>query len=185
MKPLTLVDFLRIQYIHRWVIIATHRHQSVAEHSNLVSIITWDLGRRLGLDETSIARAVTYAALHDVAEVATGDIVTPLKRHLTQHYSVNIDAIEHELCPDITTARDVAGDIGCTIVKLADTLEAKWHLEAVAMGSHARSIIEQMDMAIEKTLRAAETMWADLPWRQTIKDVITEVAAPNFGGMDR
>ncbi|MDR9856433.1 5'-deoxynucleotidase [Paenibacillus sp. VCA1] len=77
----------RLQYIRRWSLMRNTRTENVAEHSFHVSLLTHMLcligntyfGRTLNAD-----RAATLALYHDVVEVFTGDIATPVKHNNPQ-----------------------------------------------------------------------------------------------------
>lgn len=113
-----IIDQLRMSQTKRYGICHTHRHQSVAEHSFGVLLITMHLTD--GLRDRELAEeANKYAILHDAEEVYTGDIPSSFKRVLRQH-APNIGVI---LDGHKSTIDEVAA-----IVKLADYLEAIYYL---------------------------------------------------------
>lgn len=74
----------RLRYIERWSLMRNVVRENVAEHSYHVAVLTHALctianevfGRNLPVD-----RIVSQALFHDVTEVITGDIPTPVKHH--------------------------------------------------------------------------------------------------------
>lgn len=74
----------RLRYIKRWSLMRNVVTENVAEHSYHVSMLTHALctiandvfGKNINCE-----RAVTLALFHDVTEVITGDIPTPVKHH--------------------------------------------------------------------------------------------------------
>ena len=71
--------------IRRWSIVRTIRDQSVAEHSYFVSLMAPRLLRHYGIEDPSVLLAATeYAMTHDMSEVLTGDVATPIKKRLPE-----------------------------------------------------------------------------------------------------
>lgn len=69
--------------IKRWAIVRTTREQSVAEHSYYVALMVPRLLMEYGYnDPPLLMEAVTHALTHDMSEVMTGDIATPIKKRL-------------------------------------------------------------------------------------------------------
>ena len=72
----------RMKYIARWGLMRNSRPENVAEHSLEVAIITHLLcelrNRRFG-GNIDVSKAVLTAVYHDVPEIITGDLPTPVK----------------------------------------------------------------------------------------------------------
>lgn len=72
----------RMKYITRWGLMRNSRSENIAEHSLEVAIITHLLcelrNRRFG-GNVDVAKAVLTAVYHDVPEIITGDLPTPVK----------------------------------------------------------------------------------------------------------
>ncbi len=74
----------RLRFIERWSLMRNTMRENVAEHSYHVAVLTHALctianeifGRSIPTDQI-----VTMALFHDVTEVITGDIPTPVKHH--------------------------------------------------------------------------------------------------------
>ncbi len=72
----------RMKYVARWGLMKSSRPENVAEHSLEVAIITHLLcelrNRRFG-GNVDVSKAVLTAVYHDVPEIITGDMPTPVK----------------------------------------------------------------------------------------------------------
>jgi 5'-deoxynucleotidase len=74
----------RLRFIRRWSLMRNTEPENVAEHTFYVALLTHALctiGREVFGKDPDVGRAVTLALFHDVAEVMTGDIPTPVKHH--------------------------------------------------------------------------------------------------------
>jgi 5'-deoxynucleotidase len=74
----------RLRLIERWSLMRSTLRESAAEHSFHVALLTHALctiAREVFGKPVDTARAVTLALFHDVTEVITGDIPTPVKHH--------------------------------------------------------------------------------------------------------
>ena len=72
----------RQKYIHRWGLMKNAIPESLAQHSSECAIITHALaviGNKLFGKKYDTGKAVTFALYHDVPEVFTGDMPTPVK----------------------------------------------------------------------------------------------------------
>lgn len=74
----------RLRFIRRWSLMRNTVPENVAEHSYYTAILTHALcaiAQQVFGREVDSNRAVTLALFHDVSEVITGDIPTPVKHH--------------------------------------------------------------------------------------------------------
>lgn len=74
----------RLRFIRRWSLMRNTIEENVAEHSFHTAVLTHALctiAREVFGKEIDTDRAVTLAVFHDVTEVITGDIPTPVKHH--------------------------------------------------------------------------------------------------------
>ncbi|TMW73442.1 5'-deoxynucleotidase [Alteribacter natronophilus] len=84
MESHLLAYFYRLRYIERWSLMRNVMKENVAEHSFHVSLITHTLctiANHVYGKEIDTEKAVTHSLFHDVTEVITGDIPTPVKHH--------------------------------------------------------------------------------------------------------
>lgn len=72
----------RMKYINRWGLMRNSRPENIAEHSLEVALLTHLLcelrNRRFG-GRIDVSKAVMAAVYHDVPEIITGDLPTPVK----------------------------------------------------------------------------------------------------------
>lgn len=80
-KMLNITQIMRSQHISRWTIVATTRNQSLAEHTFNVTMLVRDFCRRVKMDDVLMMKA---ALEHDLDEVMTGDIPTPVKSRMRE-----------------------------------------------------------------------------------------------------
>lgn len=136
---LSLSDIYRASDVSRWQIVKTMKTQSVAEHSFQVAMITGRICQILGKDELFTARATRYALHHDLGEVLTGDIASPVKK------MINTEALAEFEGSIRVFGEPIATDPECVdIVKLADTLEAVKFLFENATTDQGRRIRETL-----------------------------------------
>jgi 5'-deoxynucleotidase len=91
----------RLRYIERWSLMRNTVKENVAEHSFHVAILTHALctiANEIFNSDIATNEAVTLALFHDVTEVFTGDIPTPVK-HQNPEILSNFRKIE-ELSAD-------------------------------------------------------------------------------------
>lgn len=120
-----------MQRVPRWGIVPTIQRQSVAEHSFFVAamahrialVIQW---RGSEWDYTTLNR---WALLHDSLEAVTGDVPTPIKKHLGELKSAE-HHLNTEICREFQTLKEWMGskDVRAAaierIVSFADSIEA-------------------------------------------------------------
>lgn len=135
---LNLRDIYRSADVKRWQIVKIARPQSVAEHSFMVAMIAARICEIEGLvfRDAVIAHALT----HDLAEVVTGDVASPLKKVLGEGLS-NLNKFEDRVV--VGGFKDVppfSHEIVHEIVKVADLIEAVKFLRENAMSDHGRDV---------------------------------------------
>lgn len=72
----------RMKNIYRWALMRNTRRENIAEHSHEVAVLAHALAllhNRLGEEPVDPARCVMLAVYHDVPEILTGDMPTPVK----------------------------------------------------------------------------------------------------------
>ena len=158
----------RIPYIHRWGLLPNTRNENLSEHSLEVSMIAHALGvinnKRFD-GSINPERLAVLAMFHDVSEIITGDLPTPVKydnRKITNAYKELEEQARLSLLkmlPD--DIAEVYRSILCEdenelllwkYVKAADTISALIKCtEELIMGNAEYSKIKQSKLrAIEK-----------------------------------
>ncbi|MCD8509269.1 MAG: 5'-deoxynucleotidase [Bacillus sp. (in: Bacteria)] len=84
MESHLLANLYRLKYIERWSLMRNVMKENVAEHTFQVSLLTHCLctiANDIFQKNINTDKAVTLSLFHDVTEVYTGDIPTPVKHH--------------------------------------------------------------------------------------------------------
>ena len=77
----------RMRYIKRWQLMRSLREENIMEHSQAVTILAHALvtiHNDVFGGNADVAKTVLYAAYHEVSEVMTGDLPTPIKYYNRQ-----------------------------------------------------------------------------------------------------
>ncbi len=72
----------RMKFIKRWQLMRSTREENIMEHSQSVALLTHALvtiEKEVYGGEVNCEKAVLYALYHEVSEVMTGDLPTPVK----------------------------------------------------------------------------------------------------------
>ena len=117
-----------LAHVHRWGILRKSRQQNVAEHSYFVAMYCIELVDSLGLRPFVQAdRLIQRALTHDLGEVWTGDIPSPVRRRI-KNGLVELEYLKMgEVFPHffgLVPEEPLAGKI----LKVADLLEACMYL---------------------------------------------------------
>lgn len=160
----------RLRLIRRWSLMRNTQPENDAEHSLQVAMIAHALAvlakERYGRD-VDPEHVVTLAVYHDVAEVLTGDLPTPVKYHsdyLREAYASVEEAatdrlvrmLPEALRPTMEPCLTERGTLAMRLVKAADRISAYVHcLEEQRAGNR------EFDAAAERILASIQAI--DLP----------------------
>lgn len=158
----------RMKYIKRWSLMRSVREENIMEHSQAVAVIAHALAllcnKRFG-GNVSVEKTVLLAQYHEVGEVITGDLPTPIKYFNPEIRDAYKD-LEKNACnkllemlpPDLQS--DYRGYIipdgeseEQKLVKYADRLAA--YLKCVEEIKAGNSEFKKAKASIEKELKAA------------------------------
>lgn len=123
-------DILSLGNVTRWHTVRTAREQTLGEHKGRGALLAVWLGHRLPLgrfqaaDELEVLRLFL---LHDMPETQNGDMPNPSKQVLNQTYATDYDALVEGVfwnARGVPNPMATASDLGTTLVRLADILEA-------------------------------------------------------------
>jgi predicted dinucleotide-utilizing enzyme len=114
-----------------------------------------ELAWRLGIIPDDVAR---MAVEHDLSEVVTGDIPTPLKHAIVGAGAGHV--IAHSPIED--------GDVVASIVKFADTMEALIYVQKWGHTKQTAQIADEMYQRLEKETAEHETV------RKHVFDILRE-----------
>ena len=155
----------RMKFIKRWQLMRSTREENIMEHSHQVAVLTHALAvieNKVYGGNVDVERAVLYALYHEVSEVMTGDMPTPVKyfnRQLHGEYAkveqLAVDRIaatlpepmQEELYPYLQAEKDCEEYV---FVKAADKLSA--YLKCLEELRSGNSEFIQAKRTIEETL---------------------------------
>lgn len=147
----TIADICYSAHVTRWHSKNCHRYPSIAEHAFLVTMMTSRLYHLIEVEpipEEELA-LLKMAMWHDMPEVITGDLPTPIKRWMERYYPKGenpLDALEEALCPEFKAARVAMERLGphlFLVFKMADVAEAYRFIKTEAKGSEGKSIARE------------------------------------------
>lgn len=138
---------MRVSHVTRWQIVRTAREQTLAEHLYRVWLLVREFGPRVGLTPDEMRHAENFALLHDLPEVKTGDIATPVKSMLPP-----LDHIESAFSHEHLDAMAACNRKSLKLVKLCDLIEAVCFLAIEGMGQHAMEVEEEIYERIRKII---------------------------------
>jgi len=143
---LNLQDVYRASDVNRWQIVKHLRTQSLSDHSFQVAMIAirvrqvaQEMGYQMG--SADLGEVLVAALTHDLPEVLTGDMASPLKRLLGKDFTEALHQFERRVR---VLGLACGGDAIHThqIVKIADTVEAIKYLSQNAATDHGRSVMQ-------------------------------------------
>src|SRR5690554_5461149 len=147
----TVADICHSAHVTRWHSRNCYRYPSIAEHAFLVVMMASRLYRLVEIDPTPEEELalLKMAMWHDMPEVITGDLPTPIKRWMERYYPEGenpLDALEEALCPEYQQAKKVLSELGehlYIIFKMADVGEAYRFINTEGKGRQGRSIARE------------------------------------------
>ena len=143
---MNLRDVYRANDVFRWQIVKTARRQSVAEHSFAVAMIGARICTLMG--RSDLRDVVVWRALcHDLPEVLTGDMATPLKELIGEEARGRLAEFEHNI--SILEGGYSRTSLVVSIVKAADLVEAAKFLYENNTNSHGRGVLSRIQERIE------------------------------------
>lgn len=138
---------MRVSHVKRWQIVRTAREQTLAEHLYRVWLLVREFGPLVGLTPDEVKAAENFALLHDLPEVKTGDIATPVKSMLPP-----LDHIESAFSHEHLDAMATCTRKSLKLVKLCDLIEAVCFLSVEGMGNHAFEVEVEIYERIHRML---------------------------------
>ncbi len=164
----------RMKYIKRWSLMRSVREENIMEHSQSVAVIAHALGliaNKIYGKNVDVAKTVLYAQYHEVGEVITGDLPTPIK-YFNPEINTAYKDLEHKACERIlgmlpAEMKDeytdlILPDETCAeykLVKFADRLAA--YLKCVEEVTAGNKEFKKAKDSIEKELKNAKSPEVD------------------------
>lgn len=132
-------DLMRVSHVKRWQIVRVGREQTLAEHLYRVFLLVREFGPLVGLTPEEVKAAEEFALVHDLPEIMTGDIASPVKSHLPP-----LDHIEATFTRQHIDAMAACTRKSLKLVKLCDLIEAAVFLEVEGIGQHAYEVEKEI-----------------------------------------
>lgn len=172
---LTIKDISRSAHTVRWHIVLTNRKQTLAEHLYLTTMYTSAICDIVGIAANKRMVAVDWASVHDLPELMTGDIPTPMKRKIDKMAPGVIKAIEDSVDDGISRVRDaIEGTELEVVVKIADLFDSIKFLSVEGIGEHAATVCNEMQERLYTILRKAADDYPTLEW-QNVRELYEEL----------
>lgn len=157
-------------YVTRWHSVSCHRHPSIAEHSFLVAMYARYLAEAINpkMPNEDKLLLTDLCLLHDLPEVKTGDMATPMKRYLESLFPKGespVDIMEEKLCaPYAAIMHDTKGSYIQVIAKLADIMEAIHFIGAEGKGRAAAKIFRERKSAFQEYIKIGQKKFPEFNW---------------------
>ena len=178
MERLNIRDILRAQDVTRWQIVRAKK-QSVAEHTFAVQAILMRLVPLListyksNLDgnafaEEFLCQCIKGAFWHDIPEVITGDIASPVKRLIRDGGDISpLDDLETRIDPAFTKYYVNATPLVAATIKLADLMEMVYHLNEYGdqrQNSHSWRVAQGLHNALTTHIYKCNQDFPAMDW---------------------
>lgn len=142
-------EVMRLSSIKRWGIVEMSRPQSVAEHSYNVAMIAAYIVDKLPSDMKPASLreiVVNWSLVHDLPELVTGDIPTPVKEEIRE----SLNKAEANLFPEITRQKESLSKLARVVCKQADLIEAIQFANKFCIDSRKKEIIDEMKWNLDE-----------------------------------
>lgn len=181
MERLNIRDILRAQDVTRWQIVRAKK-QSVAEHTFAVQAILMRLvpllmtthkaqmllNEKREFTEDFLCQCIKGAFWHDIPEVITGDIASPVKRLIRDGGDISpLDDLETRIDPAFTKYYVNATPLVAATIKLADLMEMVYHLNEYGdqrQNSHSWRVAQGLHNAMTDHIFKCNTNFPAFDW---------------------
>ena len=169
--------------VTRWHSVNCHRYPSIAEHSCLVALYAREIAARVCPDLTAEDQVLLYelALTHDLSEIVTGDMPSPIKRALRDHFEGQpspIDQLEAAICPDAAELEHRAKQTHLyAILKLADILDALVVIQQEGKGSARDAIAKERLGAFELLVEHSQAKHPQFDWQAAheVRELVSQL----------
>ncbi len=164
----------RMRLINRWGLMRCTKTENLAEHTLETVYLAHALGsirnRRLG-GNVDLGKLMMFALYHDVSEILTGDLPTPVKYYnsdITIAYKQLekqakhrlFDMLPEDMRPDFTAVTDEPTEPYCTLLSAADKLSAL--IKCIEEQKTGNGEFNSAKAALERTLKDMQLPEADI-----------------------
>jgi len=156
----------RMKYISRWALMRNASSESLSEHTLETAILAHALvtlhNTRFG-GQLSAERAATLALLHDVPEVLTGDLPTPVKYH-SEHLRAAYKQVEKSACATLLNLLpdDLRGAYASLLTPSEDELHLWCYVKAADKLSALIKCMEERKAGNREFTRAEASLYKTL-----------------------
>lgn len=147
-NDMNLRDIMRSTDVFRWQIVKTDKPQSVAEHSYMVTMIAIKICQVMEVPESVTQQVIWYALCHDLPEVLTGDMATPLKEMIGPEARTRLKEFEESIT--IMGHPCTRDEFVRQVVKAADLVEAYQFLNENNATAHGMGVKRRLKMRIQE-----------------------------------
>lgn len=163
-------DIARAGHVTRWHSVRTAREQTLAEHQYQVAMIARELCARM-IPQASDSERLTlleYCLVHDVPELLTGDIPSPMKRRL-EHMLASPEALavlEASLYPPLKVLQTkLYGTAYEAIARIADYIDAIVFIAEEGIGTHATVVRHKLEFSLNDYIERVSRVFDGYDWR--------------------
>ena len=136
----------RMKYIKRWQLMRSTRKENIMEHSQSVAVLAHALAtirNDVFGGKVDVLKTVLYAMYHEVSEVMTGDLPTPIK-YYNQGIQGAYKALEKSACEKIvaTLPKEMQGSIAPFVLADENSVEYKLVKAADRLAAYVKCLEE-------------------------------------------
>lgn len=173
MSEFSFDDMMRTGHVTRWQIVRTARQQTLAEHLYRVWVVTTHLTKVLDISHETASSANIWALMHDLPEVITGDLASPIKQAMrdaipdddpVRNIELALSTSYRHAWEDAKRRTNDTEPTAYEIVKLADLIEAKCFIGCEYVGNHAKAVFDEMCGKVEDYANTLSDRYPTLPW---------------------
>lgn len=155
----------RMKYIKRWQLMRSTREENIMEHSHSVALIAHALAtihNEVYHGNADVLKTVLYAMYHEISEVMTGDLPTPIK-----YYNKNIQGAYKELeksaCEKIvgTLPKEMQSGIAPYVFADEDSVEYRLVKAADRFAAYVKCL-EELRLGNSEFTKAKKSIEEDL-----------------------
>lgn len=157
----------RMKYIKRWQLMRSVREENIMEHSQSVAMLAHALvsiHNEVYGGHADVLKTVLYATYHEISEVMTGDLPTPIKYYNRSIHGAYKE-LERSACETIvgTLPTELQGSIAPFVMADEDSVEYKLVKAADRLAAYIKCLEElrsgngefsKAKKSIEKDLRS-------------------------------
>ncbi len=159
----------RMKYIKRWQLMRCVREENIMEHSQAVTVIAHILANvhnKVFGGSADVQKTVLYATYHEVSEVMTGDLPTPIK-YYNQSIQGAYKDLEKSACEKIvsTLPEELREEIAPFVLADESSIEYKLVKAADRLSAYIKCL-EELRSGNGEFASAKESIEKDLKGRK-------------------